>query len=598
MLIQRLVEFADAKNLADDPYFEKKPIPWLLSVDASGRFLGLLTTASESKKRGNDEYPIPKKVGNAAAVATFAVQNPRFVLGYSAASEPQAKLDRDFGAFREMVQTAASRHPASAGMQAALAFYADAEQVAAARAAAAAQNVKDGERIAVAFSGDNNIPLFATAEGRQFWRDYRQASEAKTDKKAGEVLCLGCGTVSEPVQTADTRPQVPGGQPAGSALISFDKTAFQSFGWDKNANAPLCRKCSDGYTRALVHLLDRGNRSRIDQAGTAFVFWTSLGSGSEYIDLLEDPDSEQARKILLAANTGQAPGASPPDARLFALGVRGNGGRIVVADWFDMTLPQAHANLGSWFEDLQVRLPFDEREKGVVHRTAGQLSRPPRLWTLCRATAREDKEVNPRTPTAIVRAAIRGDALPLSVAEACIRRLPLDGFGDFFAPARIGLIRCTLNRRARATGGKERELQTGLDLDNGDPAYLCGRLLATLEAVQWFAVGDVGANIIDRYYGKASTAPAVAFGPLMTLAQSHLGAIKNAGTRTNLEKELTEIVGQLEAAFPKTLTLEGQGRFAIGFYHQKAHRFEEMRRRREERAALASDDDSTEETGE
>ena len=125
----------------------------------------------------------------------------------------------------------------------------------------------------------------------------------------------------------------------------------------------------------------------------------------------------------------------------------------------------------------------------------------------------------------------------------------------------------------------------GLDLENHQPSYLCGRLLATLEAIQYAGVGDVGANIVDRFYGKASTAPALVFGPMLTLAQSHLGAIKNDGQRINLDRELSEVVGRLESNLPKTLNLEDQGRFAIGYYHQKAHRFAEIRHRQDERAA-------------
>ena len=93
---------------------------------------------------------------------------------------------------------------------------------------------------------------------------------------------------------------------------------------------------------------------------------------------------------------------------------------------------------------------------------------------------------------------------------------------------------------------------------------------------------------MDRFYGRASTAPALVFGPLLTLAQNHLGGIKNDGQRVNLDRELSEIIGRLGSDLPRTLTLEEQGRFAIGYYHQKAFRFAELRRRKDERAADAS----------
>ena len=56
------------------------------------------------------------------------------------------------------------------------------------------------------------------------------------------------------------------------------------------------------------------------------------------------------------------------------------------------------------------------------------------------------------------------------------------------------------------------------------------------------------------------------------------------GQRVNLDRELSEIIGRLEPDLPRTLNLEAQGRFAIGYYHQKAHRFAEIRRRKDERA--------------
>ena len=583
MLITRLVEYAQNTGMAAaDPYFEAKAVRWLVVISPQGTFIQLLKLGDE--KRGL-EYSVPKKVGgNAGGVATFGTDNPRFVLGCTESSDDadRAKAGRDLPAFVALVAKAAAQNPGEPEFQAAVAFYADETQVEAARAASAANKVKDGDRIALAVATANNVPMFDSAAGRAFWRTHRQAQE--DGKKAQDaVLCLACGNERPPVLTSEKLMGVPDGQPSGTSLLSFDKDAFQSLGWDQNKNAPVCAECSLAYTRGLNHLLVRGNtpRTRVDQGGVAFQFWLDSGSAGEFVEnWFEQPDSQEAERLLTAARTGQFPGDAP-DRRLFALGLRGNGGRAVVTDWFDTSLADAYRNLARWFDELAVTLGRDEIEKGVTYRHTGQTARPPRLWVLCRSTAREDDEVSPRTPAALFRAALRGEQLPLSVAEACIRRLPLDGFNDFFATARIGLIRCTLNRRSSG----ERNLMPGLDPDNNQPAYLCGRLLATLEAIQFAGVGDVGANIVDRFYGKASTAPALVFGPLLTLAQSHLGAINNDGQRVNLDRELSDIIGRLEPDLPRTLNLESQGRFAVGYYHQKAHRFAEIRRRRDERAA-------------
>ena len=133
-------------------------------------------------------------------------------------------------------------------------------------------------------------------------------------------------------------------------------------------------------------------------------------------------------------------------------------------------------------------------------------------------------------------------------------------------------------------------MSEGLDEGQRSPGYLCGRLLAVLEGVQYAAVGDVGADIVDRFYGRAASAPASAFPILMRLAQSHLRTLKRdkPGLAVTLEREIQQIASGLPASssFPAFLPLEEQGRFALGFYHQKAVRF--TRQSVEELAAAAT----------
>jgi CRISPR-associated protein Csd1 len=115
-----------------------------------------------------------------------------------------------------------------------------------------------------------------------------------------------------------------------------------------------------------------------------------------------------------------------------------------------------------------------------------------------------------------------------------------------------------------------------LDTENNDPGYLLGRLFASLESAQRAALGGkVNATIRDRYFGAASATPASIFPLLLRNAQNHLGKIRKEKARlaTVLEKQLDEIVGKLSAEFPKSLRMESQGRFAIGYYHQRSEIF-------------------------
>ena len=113
-----------------------------------------------------------------------------------------------------------------------------------------------------------------------------------------------------------------------------------------------------------------------------------------------------------------------------------------------------------------------------------------------------------------------------------------------------------------------------LNAENHNPAYLCGRLLAVLEAVQRATIPGANTTITDRFFGAASTAPASVFGPLLRGARSHLSKLRKErrGTFEALERKLDEIHSGISSltGFPKILSLEQQGFFNLGYYHQRA----------------------------
>lgn len=122
-----------------------------------------------------------------------------------------------------------------------------------------------------------------------------------------------------------------------------------------------------------------------------------------------------------------------------------------------------------------------------------------------------------------------------------------------------------------------------LDSNETHPAYLCGRVFAVIEAAQRAALGDVGATITDRYFGAASSAPAYVLGKLVSDARkAHFGKLRRQRPAVYhaLDQRLTEVIGKLKA-FPVTLTLEEQGRFVLGYYHQRAADRAAARARRE-----------------
>lgn len=118
-----------------------------------------------------------------------------------------------------------------------------------------------------------------------------------------------------------------------------------------------------------------------------------------------------------------------------------------------------------------------------------------------------------------------------------------------------------------------------LDPDERHPAYLYGRLLCMFEQIQYAALGDVNANVVDKFYSVFSAAPAQVFNRLFSNAQNHLRKLRTErpGSFVSLDKRLTELVALLPASPPAgQLSVRDQGRFALGYYNQRAKQFEEI----------------------
>ena len=114
----------------------------------------------------------------------------------------------------------------------------------------------------------------------------------------------------------------------------------------------------------------------------------------------------------------------------------------------------------------------------------------------------------------------------------------------------------------------------GLNEDCNEAAYVLGRLFSVLEAIQKEANPSITTTIRDRYFNSACATPAVIFPVLIKLKNSHVKKLERekGGAKVYYEKELTEIMGKLDA-FPKRLSLEQQGQFALGYYHQQQEKY-------------------------
>ena len=121
-------------------------------------------------------------------------------------------------------------------------------------------------------------------------------------------------------------------------------------------------------------------------------------------------------------------------------------------------------------------------------------------------------------------------------------------------------------------------MQPQLDPENTDTPYMAGRIFAVLENIQIAALGkELNAPVRDRFFSFASTCPSPAFGRLLKLSQRHLSKLRGEKPRlvNYFDKQLGNLFVSIRA-FPATFSLEEQGRFAIGYYHQRQENFSEQ----------------------
>jgi CRISPR-associated protein Csd1 len=93
-----------------------------------------------------------------------------------------------------------------------------------------------------------------------------------------------------------------------------------------------------------------------------------------------------------------------------------------------------------------------------------------------------------------------------------------------------------------------------------------------LEAAQYAALGRVNASITDRYYGAASATPARVFSTLIRGGMVHASDARRRGKGGWIGPLMEQIIARLPTDLPRSLRLEDQGRFAVGYYHQRATR--------------------------
>jgi len=578
MMLQALVAYADREGLGDLD-FESRAVDYDLRIAADGAFVALLPLSEGKKRVRISGLPIGPSSKNNPGYPSFLVDNAQYVLGVERRNAKPGNAQKCFRSYVELVREASGAD--DAGLLALMAFLDRPKEVSRASAALRAREEKDpdksGDRVLVpALDGDAESRIHARSRVATWWKKRRESQ--RSDAAQGLLArCLVTGTVAA---IARTHPVLKGSPfpGTGAKLLAYDKDAFTSHHLDQGDNAPVSEPAARKYTAALNALLERDTqghrRSALDLDADVIVFWTRDSNDLVpfVLNVLAPPvRSEAAADAASSPWRGlKAHDFDPTPFYAVTLGV--NSARVVVRDWFETTADHVKRNLDRWFDDLRLGADTEPLPLGPMLRA---LQATP--------DAKGDKRgLPPGLNARVFRAAVFGGALPRALLASAVQRMRVPPHeredARFVLRARVGIIKAALRRQRK-------EVPVSLDETNTERAYLLGRLFAAIEKLQAVASGrgkDLNATIRDRYYGSASTTPAAVFGRLITQSMHHASKARDDGLGVLAERAKSEVMDKLPPErFPRTLSLDEQGLFAVGYYHQRAAFF----RKREESAA-------------
>lgn len=394
----------------------------------------------------------------------------------------------------------------------------------------------------------------------------KKQSKSNENKKA---VCLITGVKEKPVNTTYSS-FILGGK-SNAKLVAFQvNSSYDSYGKKMGLNAPISEEAEFKYTTALLKLLSKNSRNKFRIGDRSFIFWASSNSEAaeqtegSLFDLLgyteeevDDPNAkiEQVRKVFKAIYSGSL--KTSLEDRFYILGLAPNSARIAVVYWSECSLKEFAGKILCHFKDMEIKDTRIDKKPYMG------------IKSILAAVTLNGKqsEATPNLPEAVVKSIFQGTPYPFTLFSACIRRIRAEsGNKDAIRIARMAIIKAYLNR----INDNNKKIETMLDKSNTNQGYLCGRLFAVLENLQYAA--NKQDSIRSGYMNAASSTPSAVYPTILKLSNSHYSKLAKdkKGLAIYFDNQKKEIMAQI-SDFPDTLDLSDQGRFFLGYYHQKNH---------------------------
>lgn len=570
MILQALKEYYDRK--AADPEsdiapegFEKKEIPFIVMIKPDGEFVNLKSTKEESGTQKQFVLPRSKtRTGGKSYQTTFLLwDHIGYLFGFP---DSDPKSIKQHETWLNTLKVLPDNLQQDEGVKAIQLFYEKGGIAAVKKHAAWPECLKmQSCNMTFGLIGDvDPIPC------RKIIQDHvRSTIHANNDikknmgKQSADKILANCLITGDFREIARIHGRTPIDKDTKS-LVAFQRhSGYDSYGKEQCLNAPVSKSAEFAYTTGLNTLLkSKGQRIRVGDA--TVVFWSEKTSALEKDAFFffseppkDDPDrNTEAIRALYATIWNGTYVIPNENQRFYVLGLSPNVARIAVRFWHVATVAEMGTRFKQHIDDL-----------AIIYNSKIDPALP--MDKLLRSIAAQNKYDNIPSQLAgeAMRAILEGLPYPLTLLQAAVRRNRAEQ--DVPYP-RAALIKACLNRTLRFMNiNNEKEMTMCLDPENTNVGYRLGRLFAVLEKIQTEANPGLNATIRDRFFGAASSTPVTVFANLMRLSNHHLSKLEKEKYGLFIVRK--QMIGEIMCSikdFPTHLTLEDQGRFAIGYYHQ------------------------------
>ncbi len=544
MILTRLVEFTDRLTELPPPGYQTAFVTKVIRLTADGKLRDVQSTAGQKRgKREGKHYQVPREQPQrtVGVVPRLIADNANYTLGKPREKDKPEQVEARHRSYCDLISECA----AATGEHSVEAIR---RWLSGGGAAALRDDptlLDDDEFI---FEVGDVFPTDLPSV-RSFWANRGESGE--------NAMCLVTGEFGPVVRRMPAPIKgIPDGQVSGTALISVNNAAGESYGLQFALNSPISKSAAEKIGNGLNYLL-ASERQRLRVGKAVYVFWTRSEIPFNPFSFLKDPKPEDVASLLKSPVVGSKPKeVMAPD--FYILGLSANVSRVVIRDYHELTIRAVSENLANWFARLEV-----VGSDGTATPRFG-------IYRLAVSLFREERDMPAHVPTALITSAMTGALLPSYILGLAVKRnLAMRGpYAEynrrrFLSTERMALIKAIITQ------------SEDLNLDDvnapRDAAFHCGRLLALLERIQREALGDINTTVVDRYYGAACATPSSVLGRLINDAHVHLSKLRKDKKDRFVQADLEQIITAIGAEFPKTLNLHRQGLFALGFYHQKAH---------------------------